>query len=366
MSQTILKIDQLKKYFRVGKNKQGPIFVRAVDGVSFTVDAGETFGLVGESGSGKSTLAYTVIGMYKPTEGQILYRGRNLGVEARRRPLALKKELQIVFQDPGSSLNPRQTIRQILEVPLRLHRRELKKSELEQTVIELLGKVELSPDYMYKSPPSIGGGEKQMVGIARALAANPSLILLDEPTSALDVSVQAKIISKLIELQAELNLTYLFITHDLSLMRNVATRIAIMYLGKICELASASEFFQHPMHPYTQMLLSSVPVVTADEERMKPKRVRSTGEIPSPVDIPTGCSFHSRCSVKGGPCTVDDPGFIEVSPGHLVRCHQFPTDTAAVFDDGETLPRREPESMPFIAPRVDPISGLAEGRTSDE
>jgi peptide/nickel transport system ATP-binding protein len=323
MAQTILEINNLKKYFKIGRNKQGPINVRALDGVSFTITEGETFGLVGESGSGKSTLAYTVIGMYRPTAGQILYRGQSLGVEARKRPIALKKELQIVFQDPGSSLNPRSSIRKILRMPLRLHCPDLKNYQLEQTMIELLRKVELPADYLYKSPPSIGGGEKQMVGIARALAPNPSLIVLDEPTSALDVSVQAKIINKLIVLQREMNLTYLFITHDLSLMRNVATRIAILYLGKICELASAVEFFQEPLHPYTRMLLSSVPVVTDEEEAMKPKKILSTGEIPSPVNIPSGCSFHLRCPEKVLICSREDPEMLEVTAGHFVRCHQF-------------------------------------------
>lgn len=318
----ILKVVNLKKYFRIGKDKRGPIYVRAVDGVSFNVKYGETLGLVGESGSGKSTIAYTVVGMYRPTSGQILFKDQNIGMEAARRPLSLKKEIQIVFQDPGSSLNPRQTIEQILTLPLRLHT-QTPKRQLREKMVELLEKVELPPDYLYKSPPSIGGGEKQMVAIARALAPNPSLIVLDEPTSALDVSVQAKIINKLIDLQKELSLTYLFITHDLSLMRNVASRIAIMYLGKICEVADASTFFEKPLHPYTQMLISSVPVVTEEEEKLKPKKVVSIGEIPSPVNVPPGCSFHLRCPYKMPICSEVDPEMVEVSPEHIVRCHLF-------------------------------------------
>jgi len=318
----ILKVVNLKKYFRIGKDKRGPIYVRAVDGVSFNVKYGETLGLVGESGSGKSTIAYTVVGMYRPTSGQILFKDQNIGMEAARRPLSLKKEIQIVFQDPGSSLNPRQTIEQILTLPLRLHT-QTPKRQLREKMVELLEKVELPPDYLYKSPPSIGGGEKQMVAIARALAPNPSLIVLDEPTSALDVSVQAKIINKLIDLQKELSLTYLFITHDLSLMRNVANRIAIMYLGKICEVADASTFFEKPLHPYTQMLISSVPVITEEEENLKPKKVISIGEIPSPVNVPPGCSFHLRCPYKMPICSEVDPEMIEVFSGHLVRCHLF-------------------------------------------
>ncbi len=337
MTQEILKIKQLKKYFRIGKNKQGPIYVRAVDGVNFTVNEGETFGLVGESGSGKSTLAYTVIGMYKPTAGQILFKDNNIGIEASKRSLALKKDMQIVFQDPGSSLNPRRNIRQILSVPLKLHR-QIQRGRMDEVIIELLQKVELPPDYMYKSPPLIGGGEKQMVAIARALAPDPSLIVLDEPTSALDVSVQAKIITKLIDLQKEMNLTYLFITHDLSLMRNVASRVAIMYLGRICELASAVEFFQKPLHPYTRMLLSSVPVVSEEEESLRPKKIISTGEIPSPVNIPPGCSFHLRCPEKVATCSKDDPEMHEVSPGHFVRCHQFPANLEeSTYSDSDLL-----------------------------
>jgi len=316
----ILKIERLKKYFHIGKDKKGPIYVRAVDGVDLNIKYGETLGLVGESGSGKSTIAYTVVGIYRPTSGQIMFKGKNIGIEASRRSLSSKKEIQIVFQDPGSSLNPRQTIEQILALPFRIHT-QMPKRQLREKMVELLEKVELSPDYLYKSPPSIGGGEKQMVAIARAIASNPSLIVLDEPTSALDVSVQAKIINKLIDLQKEMDLSYLFITHDLSLMRNVASRIAIMYLGKICEVAEAVTFFEKPLHPYTQMLISSVPVITEEEKNLKPKKVISIGEIPSPVNIPPGCSFHLRCPYKMPICSKVDPEMIEVSPGHIVRCH---------------------------------------------
>lgn len=318
----ILKIEKLKKYFHIGKDKKGPIYVRAVDGVALNIKYGETLGLVGESGSGKSTIAYTVVGMYRPTSGQIMFKGKNIGVEASRRSLSSKKEIQIVFQDPGSSLNPRQTIEQILALPFRIHT-QMPKRQFRKKMVELLEKVELSPDYLYKSPPSIGGGEKQMVAIARAIASNPSLIVLDEPTSALDVSVQAKIINKLIDLQKEMNLSYLFITHDLSLMRNVANRIAIMYLGKICEVAESVTFFEKPLHPYTQMLISSVPVITEEEKKLKPKKVISIGEIPSPVNIPPGCSFHLRCPYKMSICSKVDPEMIEFSPGHIVRCHLF-------------------------------------------
>jgi len=318
----IMKIEKLKKYFHIGKGKEGLKYVRAVDGVDFNIKYGETLGLVGESGSGKSTVAYTVTGMYRPTSGYIFFKGKNIALEASRRSLSSKKEIQIVFQDPGSSLNPRQTIKQILTLPLRLHA-QIPKRQLQKKIVELLQKVGLSLDYLYKSPSLISGGEKQMVAIARALASDPSLIILDEPTSSMDVSVQAKIINKLINLQKELHVTYLFITHDLSLVRNVANRIAIMYLGKICEIAEAATFFEKPLHPYTKMLISSVPVVTKEEEKLKPKGVISIGEIPSPVNIPPGCSFHLRCPYKMPICSKIDPEMIEISPGHTVRCHLF-------------------------------------------
>ena len=315
---SILKVEKLKKYFYT---RQG--IVKAVNGVSFTIQEGEILGLVGESGSGKSTIAYTVVGMYKPTEGEILYRGKNIGTRALYRSMALKKEIQIVFQDPGGSLNPRRNIMQIIEVPLRAHSLVDECRNLYTQVEKLLKMVELPVSYMFKYPNMIGGGEKQMVGIARALATNPSLVVLDEPTSALDVSIQAKIINMLIRLQKQLKLSYLFITHDLSLMKNIASRVAIMYLGKICETAPTYEFFRNPLHPYTQMLLSSIPVISDEEEELKPKKIRSLGEIPSPVNIPSGCSFHLRCPWKKEICIQEDPKSLEIEKDHFVRCHVY-------------------------------------------
>lgn len=319
LNKNILTIDQLKKFFFV---PQGVL--KAVDGISFSVKDGETFGLVGESGSGKSTVAYTIIGIYKPTGGKIIYRGKDdISQEVKKRPHRLKKDIQIVFQDPGSSLNPARNIKGILEMPLKVHNFGGIQEGQDERVVELLEMVELSADYMYKYPWMLGGGEKQMVAIARALSVNPSLVLLDEPTSALDVSVQAKIIDMLIQFQKKFNLSYIFITHDLSLMRNVASRIAIMYLGKICEVAQSSEFFERPLHPYTQMLISSVPVVSEEEEKLKPKQIISRGEIPSPVNIPPGCGFYSRCPKKMKICSREDPEFIEINKGHTVRCHLY-------------------------------------------
>ena len=317
----ILTVSDLKKHFVIGYQdllRREPITVKAVDGISFTVKEGETFGLVGESGSGKSTTAYAVIGMYRPTSGSIRFRGQNLFEGRKDRSQRLKKEIQIVFQDPGSSLNPRRSVKQILELPLAIHRRD--ENRMEQ-IARLMDIVELPLDHMHKYPQALGGGEKQAVAIARALATDPSFVILDEPTSALDVSVQAKIINILIGLQEEFNLSYLFITHDLSLMRNVASRVAIMYLGKICEVAETAEFFHNPYHPYTKMLLSSIPVVSEEEEQFKPKKITSTGEIPSPVNVPPGCSFHLRCAERMGVCSQEDPVMVEVEQGHWVRCH---------------------------------------------
>jgi peptide/nickel transport system ATP-binding protein len=313
----ILSVRDLKKHFVTGKGT-----VRAVDGVSFSIMERETLGLVGESGSGKSTVAYTVIGIFRPTEGSILFRGNDVSNEARGRPKSIKKEIQIIFQDPGSSLNARRSIRQIMELPLKVHGLVGRKG-MDERIAERLEMVELPPDYMHKYPGSIGGGERQMVAIARALATDPSFVVLDEPTSALDVSVQAKIITLLLRLQRELRLTYLFITHDLSLMRNMASRLAIMYLGKICEIAPTVEFFERPLHPYTRMLLSSIPVISDAEEDLKPKKTEPRGEIPSPVNVPPGCSFHLRCPERMDVCDKIDPVIVAHAPGHHVRCHLY-------------------------------------------
>ncbi|HUV73713.1 MAG TPA: ABC transporter ATP-binding protein [Anaerolineae bacterium] len=322
MTIDLLTVTDLKKHFIIGQKgilDREPIRVKAVDGISFAVREGETFGLVGESGSGKSTVAYTVVGMYQPTEGDIAFRGQSMYGRGRKRRSDLRKEIQIVFQDPGSSLNPRRTIKDIVGFPLRLYGSN---EDLQTRILELLQMVELPADYMHKYPQMLGGGEKQMVAIARALATNPSFMILDEPTSALDVSIQAKIINLLLRLQREFRLSYLFITHDLSLMRNVASRVAIMYLGRICEIADAAEFFRNPYHPYTQMLLSSIPVVSDEEEQLKPKKITSRGEIPSPVNVPSGCSFHPRCPRSKDICSREDPALVEVEPGHTVSCHQ--------------------------------------------
>lgn len=255
------------------------------------------------------------------TGGEIDFEGEVFTKETKRkRSMKFRREAQIVFQDPGSSLNPYQDVRSILSLPLKVHK-VVPKNEIDDKILEILEMVELPADFMYKSPNSIGGGEKQLVSIARALCCNPKFIILDEPTSSLDVSIQAKIINMLIKLKKEQNLTYMFITHDMGVMRNVSNRVAIMYLGKICEIAPTETFYRNPLHPYTQMLLSSIPVVSEEDETIKPKAVECVGEIPSPVNVPTGCSFHTRCPYKCERCTKEDPVMREVEPGHTVRCH---------------------------------------------
>ncbi|MCJ7837095.1 ABC transporter ATP-binding protein [Cuneatibacter sp. NSJ-177] len=324
MSKDILTAKDLKQYFPVGKDR----FVRAVDGVNFTIQEGEVMGLVGESGSGKSTIAYTVMGMYQQTGGEIIFNGKTITPKTKGRSKEFRREVQIVFQDPGSSLNPYQDVKQILSLPLKVHN-IVPKNEIEDKILEILEMVELPPDFMYKSPGSIGGGERQLVSIARALCSNPKFIILDEPTSSLDVSIQAKILNMLMKLHEEQKLTYLFITHDMGVMRNVSTKIAIMYLGKICEIAPTKTFYEAPLHPYTQMLLSAIPVISEEEEALKPKRIRCEGEIPSPVNLPKGCSFHTRCMFKKEICMREDPVMKEVEPGHFVRCHLCDPDAPA-------------------------------------
>ena len=316
-AEDLLVVENLTKHFETSFG-----VVKAVSGIKFKVKLGETFGLVGESGSGKSTTGYVIMGIYTPTSGKIIFKGKDVSTHTRRRPKHLKKDLAIVFQDPASSLNPTKTVRDIVGLPLKVHALVNDDEELNKRVAELLEVVELPPeDFMNRRPRDLGGGERQAVAIARAIATKPSFIVLDEPTSALDVSIQAKIIKVLMRLQRELNLSYLFITHDLSLMRNVASRVAIMYLGKICELAPTRMFFQNPQHPYTEMLLSSVPVLTDEEEALKPKEVIPRGEIPSAINPPPGCRFHTRCPFATDICKVKEPAFMLVEPEHHVACH---------------------------------------------
>ncbi len=321
MTKELLVVDNLQKHF---KTSQGT--VKAVDDVSFTIGEGETFGLVGESGSGKSTTAFTIMGIYPPTGGEIRFQGEKLTGGVKQRPKSLKKDMQMVFQDPGSSLNPRSSIGQIIELPIAVH--QLYEGKRKERVEELLNMVGLSKEFIRRYPRQLGGGEKQLVAIARALATEPKFISLDEPSSALDVSMQAKIINTLLKIQKDFNISYLFITHNLSLMRNVAQNVGIMYLGKLMEVAPSDEFYTNPIHPYTKMLISSISVITEEEEKLKPAKITSTGEIPSPVNVPKGCAFNSRCSECTEICRTTEPKLIPIAEGHYVKCHLYGQNTS--------------------------------------
>lgn len=320
MGEEILVVKSLKKHFKTSMGT-----VKAVDDVSFSINAGETFGLVGESGSGKSTTAFTIMGIYPPTGGDITFQGKPLIGGVKSRPRSLKKDMQMVFQDPGSSLNPRRSIGDILELPLSVH--QLFEGKRKERIDDILNMVGLPTDFVDRFPRQLGGGEKQLVAISRAIATEPAFIALDEPSSALDVSMQAKIINTLLNIQKKYHISYLFITHNLSLMRNVAQNVGIMYLGKLLEVAPSSEFFTNPLHPYTKMLISSIPVITSEEEALKPKKIVSTGEIPSPVNVPKGCAFNTRCNECMENCKSMEPQMIEVEEGHWVKCHPFTPKT---------------------------------------
>lgn len=317
--ENLLVIQDLVKHFKTSHG-----VVRAIDNINFNVKVGETFGLVGESGSGKSTTGYVTMGIYTPTSGKVIFRDKDISVHVKKRPKDVKKEMAIVFQDPASSLNSTKSVKDIIGLPLKIHKMVKNNDEVDKRVTELLEAVELpSEDFKQRRPRDLGGGERQAVAIARAIATNPSFIVLDEPTSALDVSIQAKIMQVLMKLQKELNLSYLFITHDLSLMRNVSSRVAIMYLAQIVEHAPTPIFFRNPAHPYTKMLLSAVPVLTKDEEKLKPKGIPSRGEVPSAINPPPGCRFHTRCPNANETCKTKQPAFVMVEPEHYVACHMM-------------------------------------------
>lgn len=311
----ILNASNLKKYFNTAEG-----LVRAVDGISFNIKYGETLALVGESGSGKTTTGHVIMGFYAPDDGKIIYKNRyDLSVPMKKRPLELKRDIQIVFQDPGTSLNPKRLVKDIISLPLLIHK-TIDKNKVYEKVAELLEYVGLSEEFMFKYPHELGGGEKQLVAIARALAPQPSFIILDESTSALDVSSQAKVLNTLVRIQRELQLTYLLITHDLGVVRNISQRVMIMYLGKIYEEAPTERFFKSPMHPYTQMLLSSIPTLSEEDEKIKPRGIESTGEIPSAVKPPSGCRFHTRCPFAKPICSQQEPPDIILDSNHIVRC----------------------------------------------
>jgi len=316
----LLQVDGLKKYFRVGKGWFGrnTKYVQAVDNVSFHIDHGETLSLVGESGCGKSTIGRTIMKLIEPSAGSIKVDGTDIAKLSRRQMQPYRRQMQIIFQDPFSSLNPRMSAGDIVAEPLKVHGMGDADAQRER-VAELFRRVGLRPDQMVKFPHEFSGGQRQRIGIARALALGPSLIIGDEPVSALDVSVQAQVINLMTDLQQEFGLSYLFIAHDLSVVKHISHRIAVMYLGKIVELADCRELFSNPLHPYTEALLSAVPL--PDPKKTRKKRIILKGDVPSPISPPSGCRFHTRCPLAFDRCKVEVPDFREIKPGHWAACH---------------------------------------------
>jgi len=318
----LVQVEGLKKHFPITRGiiiQRQVGAIRAVDGVTFDIYRGETLGLVGESGCGKTTTGRTILQLYRPTAGRVIFDGIDLtavkGGELRR----TRQRIQMIFQDPYASLNPRMTIARIISEPLRTHKLASGKEQVER-VQELLQIVRLNPRFINRYPHEFSGGQRQRIGVARALASDPEFIVCDEPISALDVSIQAQVVNLLEDLQDELGLTYLFIAHDLSMVRHICNRVAVMYLGKIVELAQKDELYDHPIHPYTQALLSAVPVPDPPLER-KRQRIILEGDVPSPADPPPGCHFSTRCPVAGKICSEEEPPWRDVGGGHFVACH---------------------------------------------
>ena len=319
--EVLLEVKDLKMYFENRKGLLGKQieYVKAVDGVSFTINKGETIGLVGESGCGKSTTGYSIMRLYKPTAGQILFKGVDLAPMSAKEVWPYRKNLQMIFQDPYASLNPRMTVSDIIGEPLDIYHLYEGK-ERQARIYELLATVGLGKDHASRYPHEFSGGQRQRVGIARALAVNPEFIVCDEPISALDVSIQAQVVNMLEDLQAELGLTYLFIAHDLSMVRHISRKVGVMYLGSLVEFAETEELYTHTLHPYTQALMSAVPEL--DPAISKTKKVQMlTGEIPSPINTPPGCKFATRCPHATPRCKEERPEFKEVCPGHFAACH---------------------------------------------
>ena len=317
--ENLVEVKHLKEYFNINTGVFTSKPLKAVDDVSFAIRKGETLGLVGESGCGKTTVGRTILHLYKPTSGEIWYNGKQIVTPADVHDF--RKKATMVFQDPYSSLNPRMTVADIIGEPLDVHHLYSNKAERQERILELMNHVGLNSEHASRYAHEFSGGQRQRIGIARALAVNPDFIICDEPVSALDVSIQAQVINMFDELQDKLGLTYLFIAHDLLVVRHISDRIAVMYLGKMVELADAAEIYDRPMHPYSKSLLSAVPVPDPKIARAN-KRIVLSGDIPSPLNAPSGCPFRTRCPYATEQCAAEMPPFREVKPGHFVACHR--------------------------------------------
>ncbi len=360
----LLKVDNLKKYFPIKRGLFGRTVghVKAVDDVSFTIGRNETLGIVGESGCGKTTVGRTILRLIEPTAGSAEFDGQNIFDLAREPLRKLRPKMQIIFQDPYSSLNPRMTVDSLIGDAMMYHGL-VAESERRDRIKDLLVRVGLQPSYINRYPHEFSGGQRQRIGIARAVALNPDLIVCDEAVSALDVSVQAQIINLLEELQAEYNLSYMFIAHDLSVVKHISDRVAVMYLGQVVELSECEALYENTLHPYAQALLSAIPHPVPGKKK---KRIILTGDVPTPINPPSGCRFHTRCPARFKPCDTVEPKLLDVDNGHLVKCHLYDPEYRAMVPDGisqsflvELAGQKAKKTAPEPAPSPTPAAAAA-------